>query len=358
MTSNINIYKPGYAPSVTSSMNLYNDSIAHGGNVKILVLPKMDNNSWGFCYIESNTCYIDSRYNDLISSISIVLVDASEEQLFEVLEVAITAFYKRAEELSIKSNFPVPPSTLTALALNTITPSPTPSQVYELLTSPDGTKKVQTRNWESLEIIQPDGKLLWVYTYDNKFKVSEPGISPFYWSKDGQYLYITCYHGPDDSSIKYFGASFKDGDCLIRFDVNTGETQEIIPDLYPGYYAFVISPDEKYIVYTNQNDPIVKIKLLDLDTYEEKVLYTADKTVLEIGSFGWSPTMDRLLFSMLDDNDSIYMLDLTTLEVQTIMSDMNIHFIFEAWNENGQIYYHDQYKQRWKLDLDRKIFLP
>lgn len=360
---NIAIYKPGSAPSVTFSMKNYNDSIARGGNVKIIDLPEMDNDSWGFCYIESNTCFVDSRYNDLLSSISVVMNEASEEQIYEILELALTAFYKRAEELSIKSNLPIPPSTLTALALNTITPSPTPSQVYELMTSPDGTKKVQTRDWESLEIIQSDGKLLWIYTYDNKFEVSEPGISPFYWSKDGQYLYLTCYHGPDDSSIKYFGNHFKDGDCLFRFDINTGETKEIIPDQHPGYYAFSISPNEKYIVYANQNDPIVKIKLLDLNTNEEKTLFTSeDESIFEIGSFGWSPDMSKLLFSTSnkEGKDSILLLDLITLEVQPIITDISKYFVFDSWGEDGKVYYKDsaQFGDTWVLDLEKKIFIP
>jgi len=358
-THNINIYKPGYAPTVTPVMDLYNNYFSKE-NLKVLNLNGMDSNSWGFCYVESYTCQLDSRYNDLISNISVIMTDANEEQLSKIFEVTLSAFYKRAEALSVKSKSLVPPATLTALALSTITPSPTPSYIYESLVSPDGTKKIQTRDWNKYEILTSDGNLLWTYSYDNKFGVSEPGVEPFHWSKDGRYIYITCYHGPDDSSVKFFGNHFKDGDCIFRLDMNTGEATEILPDMYPGYYAFAISPDDTQLVYTNQNEAIVKIILLDLHTNKEKILFTADENILETGSFGWSPDMNKLLFSNSDKNgiDSIYMFDLETLEIETIISDMSRWFGFESWSDTGKVYYRDTYRALWELDLGNKSFIP
>lgn len=357
----INIYRPGSAPTFTFAMKSYNDYISRNTNPKILELNEMDENSWGFCYLELNTCYMDTKYDDIISSISIDMTDANEQQILDILIATISAFYERAETLSIKSS--VPATALTSHAMNTVTPFPTPSQVYELLVSPNGTKKVQTRNWESLEIIKLDGTLLWEFVYDNKFEVSEPGVTPFYWTKDEKYIYISCFHGPHDSSIKFRGNRFKNGDCVIRFDIDTGKTIEVIPDLYPGYYAFAISPDENLIVYANQNDPIVKIKLLDLNTNEEKTLFTSeDESTFEIGSFGWSPDMRKLLFSTSnkEGKDSILLLDLITLEVQPIITNISKYFVFDSWGEDGKVYYKDsaQFGDTWVLDLEKKIFIP
>jgi hypothetical protein len=358
----INIYKPDLAPTFTFAMKSYNDYISRNTNPKILELNEMDENSWGFCYLELSICYMDTKYDDIISSISIDITDATEQQILDILMTTISAFYERAENLSIKPSNPVPATALTAYAMNTVTPFPTPSQVHELLISPDGTKKVQTRDWKNLEIINSDGSILWVFSYDNKFEVSEPGVEPFLWSKDGKYVYITCYHGPDDSSVKFYGNHFKDGDCLIRFDMETGKTIELIPDLYPGYYAFAISPDDNLIVYANQNDAIVKVKLLDLNTKSEKIIFTAEKNIIEVGSFGWSPDMSKLLFSISDDEgkDSIFLLDLTTLEVEPIITNFSKLFVFDSWNENGKVYYSDSYQfgDLWELDLERKMFLP
>lgn len=359
---NISIYKPGSAPTFTFVMKSYNDYISRNTDPKILELNEMDENSWGFCYLELSICYLDTIYDDLISSISIDITDANEQQILEILKLTISAFYERAETLSIKSSYPVSVTTLTARSLYTATPFPTPSQIQELLVSPDGTKKVQTRDWKNLEIVKSDGTLLWIFTYDNKFEVSEPGVEPFYWSKSGKYVYITCYHGPHDSSVKFYGNHFKDGDCIIRFDIETGKAIELVPDLHPGYYAFAISPDDNLIVYANQNDPIVKIKLLDLNTNEEKILFTADEKIIEIGSFGWSPDMSKLLFSALndEDKDSIYLLDLKTLGVEPIITGFSKLFIFDSWGENGQVYYRDSYQfgDIWELDLELKMFIP
>ncbi|MFS8119443.1 MAG: hypothetical protein ACMG55_13295 [Microcoleus sp.] len=358
----INIYSPGSAPTFTFAMKSYNDYISRNTNPKILELNEMDQNSWGFCYLELNICYMDTIYDDLISSISIDMTDANEQQILEILSITISAFYERAETLSIKSNYPVSAATLSAQALYTATPFPTPSQVHELLMSPDGTKKVQTRDWKNLEIVKSDGSILWVFSYNNKFEVSEPGVEPFLWSKDGKYIYITCYHGPDDSSIKFYGNHFKDGDCLIRFDIETGKTMELIPDLYPGYYAIAISPDDNLIVYANQNDAIVKVKLLDLKTKSEKIIFTAEKNIIEVGSFGWSPDMSKLLLSISHDEgkDSIFLLDLATLKVEPIITNFSKFFMFDSWDENGQVYYRDSYQfgDLWELDLEQKMFIP
>jgi hypothetical protein len=356
----INIYKPGNVPEITATETLYNNSIAHNGNVTLLSLNGMDDNSWGFCYVESETCFIESQYNDVISQISVVLTDADEAQISEILTLVLKAFYERVDTFSIRSKSPIPASTLTALVIRTITPSPTPTQIYGLLLSPDKTKRIQSRDWNNYEILKSDGTLLWTFSYDNKFGVEEPGAHPFHWSQDGKYIYITCHHGPHDSSNKYRGSHFKDGDCVIRIDVDTGKVAEIIPDMYPGYYAFAISPDDKQLVYANQNETPVKIKLLDLVTLEERVLFTNDETILEVGSFGWSPKMDRLIFSTLDTKDpnSIFTLELRNLEIQPIVNNFDRWLDFESWDGQEHVYYRDTYRAVWELNLESKMLKP
>src|SRR5688572_1196542 len=146
---------------------------------------------------------------------------------------------------SVPTESPSPTNTLTPTATITITPSPIiyPTQVYGLLLSPDGTKRIQSLDWNNYEVLTADGKILWSISYENKLGAFEPGWHPFYWSPDGKYVYFTCYHGPDDGSTKFFGNALKDGDCIYRFDVDTGELVELIPEIKPGYYAFAISPD-------------------------------------------------------------------------------------------------------------------
>ena len=93
LRQHINVYRPGYTPAISPTTNLYNDSIDHKGNVTLLSLDEMDDNSWGVCYVESETCFIESQYNDVISQISIVLTDADEDQISEILTLALKDFY-------------------------------------------------------------------------------------------------------------------------------------------------------------------------------------------------------------------------------------------------------------------------
>jgi hypothetical protein len=264
------------------------------------------------------------------------------------------------------TKFSGPTSTLTPTATTTITPSAIiyPTQVYGLLLSPDGTKRVQSLDWNNYEVLTKDGKVLWTISYGNKLGAFEPEWHPIYWSLNGKYIYFTCYHGPDDGSTKFFGSAFHDGDCIDRFDVDTGKLVELIPEIHPGYYAFAISPDGSQLVYANQTETPVKIKLLDLNTQKERFLLIADKKVLEMGSFGWSPKMDRLIFTtleMLDDEKriySIFMLDMKSLKTQILVKNFGDWLEFKSWNEQGQILYRDTYNNEWQLNLESKVLFP
>lgn len=242
-----------------------------------------------------------------------------------------------------------------------------PTRVYGVLFSPDGKKRIQSSDWKTFEILNADGTIIWSFSYDDKkfgkdkaALLSEAGYSPFYWSQDGKYIYITCFHGNDDGSTKYIGNTFIDGDGVFRFDVDTGKMIEIIPEILPGYYAFSISPDGNQLVYANQTETPVKIKLLDLSNNQEKVLLTADEKILEIGSFGWSPKKDKLLFTTLELLDeqkriySIFVLDLNSVTTQSVVENIDQRLDFESWNERGQILYNDMYHTGWQLDLESK----
>jgi hypothetical protein len=183
----------------------------------------------------------------------------------------------------VPTKLPSPTSTFVPTATLTITPSPIiyPTQVYGLLTSPDGTKKVQSLDWNNYEVTTSDGDILWSISYENKLGAFEPGWRPFYWSADGKYIYFTCDHGPDDGSTKFFGNDLKDGDCVYRFDIETGKLVESIPEILPGYYAFTISPDGNQLLYSNQTETPVKIKSLDLNTQTEKTLLPQMKNLLK-----------------------------------------------------------------------------
>lgn len=257
------------------------------------------------------------------------------------------------------------------ISIETATPSYTPTpipSVYGLLFSPDGTMRIQSHNWRDWDIIKDDGTILWSFSYDsNKYlkfgtdKVpffSEAAYVPFYWSGDGKFIYLTCLHGGENSSTKFFGNAFVDGSGMFRFDVATGEMTEIVPEIFPGYYAFSFSPDGRELVYANQTETPVGVKLLSLETLEEKTIITGTDNILEIGAFGWSPNQDKLIYSELKQKYDISVLDLASLEKQSIIKDLERHLRFESWIESDKVRYRDTYRAIWELDLKNKTVIP
>jgi len=229
---------------------------------------------------------------------------------------------------------------------------------YNVLLSPDGTKKAIYDAYDSrtFEVVDKNGNVLWSITYDiNKFNVGdynstlvEAWYKPFYWSKDGRFLYYTCFHGQEiDSSSKFWGNEFIDGCGVFQLNLKTGETIDILPEIHPGngYFAFSISPDENYLVYTYQNVSPVQIKLLDLNTNNERVLLIADKDILETGRYGWSPQSDKIVFMTLKISEdekriySIWILDLNSLETKLLVKDFDTRIRFLSWDKQGVISY-------------------
>lgn len=278
---------------------------------------------------------------------------------------------------------PVPTPTKTPTPTSTNTPVPTPTNTptllafpvygYNVLLSPDGTKKAiyDAHTSNTFEVIDKNEKILWSITYDvhkfDDYGLYEAWYKPFYWSKDERSLYYTCFHGQEiDGSGKFWGNEFIDGCGVFRLDLETGETTDILPEIHPGngYYAFSISPDENYLVYTYQNVSPVQIKLLDLNTNKERVLLTANEDILETGGYGWSPQGDKIVFmilKMLEDEKRIYsilILDLKSLETRLLVKDFDTRIRFLSWDEQGVISYDPEDSSNiWQLSIESDMFV-
>lgn len=260
--------------------------------------------------------------------------------------------------------------THTLQIIQTFTPTAViyPVEGDVILLSPSGTKKAiyDSVIGRTFHVIDTNGTVMWSITYDSFNELAEPSYRPFYWSKDEKFLYYTCFHGQEvDGSSKYYGNEFIDGCGVFRLDLETGETIDILPEIVPGYgyYAFSISPDEKYLVYTYQNETPVQIKLLDMNTREERILLTADEDVLETGRYGWSPQGDKLVFMTLKISGdekrfySIFILDLKSLETKLLVKDFDTRIRFVSWDEKGVISYEpDARGSTWQLGTGSNMF--
>jgi hypothetical protein len=195
-----------------------------------------------------------------------------------------------------------PAPTLTIIT----TLTPIPERIEFSMISPDGTKIIQTTDWVTFDILNTmDKRVTGSFTYDRaKFEkgngmfLGEAGYVPFYWSQNGKYIYIEA-HQAWDGAVKYFGNVFGAESGIARFDVDAGKMIEILPETYSGFYTFAISPDGNSLVYTNQHENPLVLRWRDLSTNEEKALITFDKNILDVGAFGWSPKMDKLIFMTL-----------------------------------------------------------
>jgi hypothetical protein len=265
---------------------------------------------------------------------------------------------------------PTPIPTLTGTQ-TTVILQPTERIEFSML-SPDGTKIIQTKDWVTFDIRNTtDEHVVWSFSYDRaKFEkdnmyLSEAGYAPFYWSQNGKYIYVKAHQGLD-GGVKYWGNVFGAEQGLSRFDVDTGIMTEILHENFSGGYTFAISPDESGIVYVDQLETPLVLRWRDLLTTKEKTLKVFDKQIYDVGSFGWSPKMDKLIFTTLeipnpDQQNPEFLFDffvigLENLQQQTVFQGFDNWLRFELWNKQNQVFYIDWQNTVWQLDLDSKMF--
>jgi len=229
------------------------------------------------------------------------------------------------------------------------------------MSSPDGTKKIQTEDWLTYEIIDVKSqRILWSFSYDRaKFGegagyLAEAGYVPFHWSQDGEYIYVYAHQGWD-GGVKYFGDAFGAEEGVARFSLNTGTMAEVLLEREGGGYTFSISPDEKGIVYVDQRETPLILRWKDLLSGEEKELLTFSETILDAGDFGWSPQRDQLIFQTMGPNGNDFLLlDLESLKTEVIIQEHKEPINIEFWNDANQVFYSNWKEMIWQLDLETK----
>ena len=233
---------------------------------------------------------------------------------------------------------------------------------YDFFPSPDGQRilrGIEAPDPNKLEIIK-DSKIEWSISYDRtRSSLFNPTYRPYFWSNDGKYLYLTVWMSMDGG----FGG-FYSGSGLSRFDLFTGEMTEIIAD--GAMFAFEVSADKSQIAYVNENEKPIAIKVYNLDTQSEQLLITLDKKYQQVGSIGWSPQMDKIIFmtmqieneQMSDYSFGIFLLDLAKKKMSSIVENFDQWLTFTSWSEKSQVFYTDWEDTIWKLDLQSKSLIP
>lgn len=276
-----------------------------------------------------------------------------------MLSSCSTVITSESIETPIPTLTPIPVPTSTVFP--TLTAYPASERFEFSMLSPDGTKQIQSRDWVTFEIVDiQNSAVLWSFSYDRaKFGegadyLPEAGYVPFYWSQNGEYIYVYSHQGLD-GGVKYFGDAFGAEEGVARFNVTTGTMQEILLEREGGGYTFSISPDEKGIVYVDQRETPLILRWKDLVSAEEQTLLTFDDNVLDAGDYGWSPQGDKFIFQTLGVNKNDFLLlDLKSLESQIIIHEFKEPINFEFWNAPNEVFYSNWKRIIWQLDLETK----
>jgi hypothetical protein len=260
----------------------------------------------------------------------------------------------------------IPTLTTTPLSTSTAFPTqtayPTAEQFDFSMLSPDGMKKIQSRDWVTFDILEiRNSKVLWSFSYDRaKFGegagyLPEAGYVPFHWSQNGEYIYVYAHQGWD-GGVKYFGDAFGAEEGVARFNMHTGVMEEVLSEREGGGYTFSISPDEKGIVYVDQRETPLVLRWKDLLSGKEKTLLTFNENILDAGDFGWSPQGDKLIFQTMGTNGNDFLLlDLENLETKVIVHEFKEPINFEFWKDSDKVVYANWKDMIWQLDLDAKM---
>ena len=287
------------------------------------------------------------------------------QAIFILLAIILSSCVSATTSARTETLFPTLELTFTPLPTITVFPAetvhPTVEQFAFSMLSPDDTKKIQSRDWIIFDILDiKSSRVLWSFSYDRaKFGEGagyspEGGYTPFYWSKNGEYIYVYAHQGLD-GGVKYSGDAFGAEEGVARFSISTGTMAEILLERQGGGYTFSISPDEKGIVYVDQREIPLVLRWKDLASGEEKTLLTFDENVLDAGDYGWSSQGDKFIFQTLGVNrNDFVLLDLKSLKSQIIIHEFKEPINFEFWNDPNKVFYSNWKRIIWQLDLETK----
>jgi hypothetical protein len=213
----------------------------------------------------------------------------------------------------------------------------------------------------SIFTVANDGdKIEWVVE-DNPFSdIAVGGGSfpvPYYWSKNGQYLYFTHTSSGDGC---FAGGEHKGWD-LQRLDLATGGVEQISPN---GGSWISISPDESsfaYLVYAKQGITLRNIQTGEENTFD--LLVQQEEVGMEIDQryIVWSPDSNALVYVVMagvcDFRPESYFnwlifVDLKTTVQKILLEKDERGLVPISWVDENRILFRDGNQQLWWMNLE------
>lgn len=253
------------------------------------------------------------------------------------------------------SPFPSPMPTL----LPTITLTP-PQKAYKTFSSPNNDWTVSIYSpidhnapQFTTSIIKVDGGFEWILNYRTSQFEEEAYYSPFYWTNDGQYLFLVITRAMDGCGKVL---EFYTGSGLFKLDLNTGELSEIVPEMHLASYAFSISPSEKMLANAKEGETPITIRVKDISGTNENS-FTLDKKYQGAGNFIWFPSEEAILFVAKEEvcgskpSYTLITLNLSTAEMEVIFQNLDKNLTAVKWESVNILRMSDQEGKQWLLDL-------
>lgn len=237
------------------------------------------------------------------------------------------------------------------------TPTPTPETIRLQIPqdiSPDYRWYVSTamegKERVTMTVSLDNGQVVWLVEdlpYEDNFPWGFSFPVPFYWSKDGRYLYYTHRSSGDGC----FGGSIHRVEDLFRLDLTTGEVIEI-PEGGGAWVAF--SPDEQYLASLSYGHGIQITNLatgqtqtLDLLVRNEDIGMETDQQYIV-----WAPNSRSLVFVIMSGVcsgppiESFYnwtvRVDLNPLSQRVLLEKDDRDLVPVLWTEQNRILTRDR----------------
>jgi hypothetical protein len=175
------------------------------------------------------------------------------------------------------------------------------------------------------------------------------------WSENEEYLYYTHRFGGGDGC---FGEDDFFGTDLYRFDLDSGETTQLAPQL--GYWL-ALSPDQTMVAFLTKSDTL---KIRNIETGNEQEISIDEQQkhpnsiLTHTSHLIWSPDGKELLLTLEvnvcameeDAKHSIIKVDAETLSQEAlVLEDPNRPITLE-WAQNGLVLVQDENNLYWWLN--------
>lgn len=189
------------------------------------------------------------------------------------------------------------------------------------------------------QVMRNDGTRTWKISHrDFAWSQRQDALLATYrWTHDGRYLYLRPYTYPSPSggftALTYFT---RGGSALYRLNLETGEFESILSD-NPRQLSFVLSPDDRYLIYTDTEEKYV-VHIWDVNDSREIQIFQLEPKYILAGAYEWKPDSSMVIFAAAIDGwdtgkagFSLFKITIRNMHMQIILEN-DLRLFIPAWD--------------------------